>query len=136
MTESQCFSFSAQFIRKIKLFSSNFVRFGIDDEEDYVIICQFSDAKTTLGPKCLHLQQKMNRSGQKGETAQTKVTAFISDNNILSQLIKQPRNGRKDSDFHIEFNVREKVYLIQTIPSFERPITLDNFKKMTLQSIG
>lgn len=112
------------------------MRFGIDDEEDYVIICQFSDAKTTLGPECKHFQRKMNRSVQKGETAHIKATAFISDNNILNQLIKQPRNGRKDSDFHIEFNVREKVHLIQTIPSFERPITLDYFKKMMLQSIG
>ena len=116
-------------MRENKLQGHTFVRFGIDDEDDYVIICQFSYANTSQSPEWLQLQRKFVRSGKtRGETAQTKATAFISDNHILSQLVKQPQRNRENSRFHIDFNIREKVFVIQLFPSFERLVTLDELK--------
>jgi hypothetical protein len=128
ITKGQGFSFSSHFMRENKLLGHNFVRFGTDDEDDYVIICEFSEANTSPSPEWLQLQRKFRRGKARGETAQTKASAFISDNHILSQLVKQPRGSKEDSRFHIEFNIREKVFVIQLIPSFERLVTLDELK--------
>ena len=111
ITQGQGFSFSSHFMRENNLLSHTFVRFGIDDEDEYVIICEFSEANASPSPEWLQLQRKSIRGKSRGETAQTKATAFISDNHILSQLVKQRRGNKEDSRFHIEYNIREKVFV-------------------------
>lgn len=103
------------------------MRFGNDEEDDYVVICAFSDANASPGPEWLSLQRKKYKTGI-GETAQTKATAFINDNPVLKHLVYQTGKSRDDNRFSINYDVREKVFVIRLIPSFEKLVTYDEIK--------
>lgn len=129
ITRGQGFSFSSQFMKENELINHNFVRFGTVDDDDYTIFCQFNDENAAPSPEWLLLQRKKRGSNKRGETAQTKATAFINDNFILSQLVKQTRRSKEESRFHINYNLRDKVFVIHLIPSFERQVNLDELNE-------